>query len=486
MNAIRKTSLSVLVPAYNEEYLVESSLNRLLVLEESAMLERIQVIVVDDCSTDNTPQVLSRLSTELPAKSKMIEWKFLRHPENAGKGKALQTALQESECEITIIHDADLEYYPEDILRMIPLFIEENADAVYGSRFVTHEYRRILMFRHELGNRFLTFCCNLISNLNLTDMETCYKALRTELFKSITLHSRDFRIEPEITIKLGKRNARIFEIPINYCGRTYSEGKKINWKDGIKAIWAIIKFGFSDDIFAGDQFGSKILMRLSRANRFNSWTADIIRPYIGESVLEIGAGIGNLTKKLIPKERYYLTDINSLYLGMAKNLQFDKPYLSVEYLDINDVSEFRNDRKQFDTIICLNVIEHIDDDVKAMQNIADLLEDDGNAIILVPRGRNLFGSLDEILGHKRRYSESEIRALAEKSGFQITHVIPFNRVSTIPWYINGKIFKKRTFGLFQIYMMDLLTPVFRKIDNMLPVPSLSYIFIMKKKRKILL
>jgi hypothetical protein len=115
-----------------------------------------------------------------------------------------------------------------------------------------------------------------------------------------------------------------------------------------------------------------------------------------------------------------------------------------------------------------------------MQNIADLLEDDGNAIILVPRGQNLFGSLDEVLEHNRRYSQSEIESLAGKAGLQITHVIPFNRVSTLPWYINGKILKKKTFGLFQIYMMDLLTPVFRKIDNMLPVPSLSYIFIMKK------
>ena len=477
----KKTSLSILVPVYNEEYLVESSLNRLLVLEESAILERVQVIVVDDCSKDNTPKVLSRLSVELPSKSRMIEWKFLKHPENAGKGKAIQTALKESDCEITIIHDADLEYYPQDILRMIPLFIEENADAVYGSRFVTHEHRRILMFRHELGNRFLTFCSNLVSNLNLTDMETCYKALRTELFKSIPLYSRDFRIEPEITIKLGKRNARIFEIPINYCGRTYNEGKKINWKDGVKAIWAIIKFGFSDDIFTGDQFGSKILMRLSRANRFNSWMADIIRPYIGERVLEIGAGIGNLTKKLIPKERYYLTDINSLYLGMAKNLKIDKPYLSVEYLDINDVSEFRNDQKRFDTIICLNVIEHIDDDLQAMKNIADLIEDDGNAIILVPRGQKLFGTLDEVLEHKRRYSKFEIQSLSEKAGLKITHVIPFNRMSTLPWYINGKLLKKRTFGLFQIYMMDLLTPILRKMDDFLPIPSLSYIFIMKRK-----
>lgn len=245
---MKRTSLSVLVPAYNEEQFVEKSLYRLLVLEESPYLEKVQVVVVNDCSTDNTPKILHRLSSELPLKSEVVEWKFINHEKNMGKGTAVQTALQAAVCEITVIHDADLEYHPKDIIRMIPLFVEEGADAVYGSRFAPHEYRRVLFYRHELGNRFLTFLSNLISNLNFTDIETCYKAVRTDLLKSIPLKSNDFRIEPEITMKLAKRNAEIFEIPINYSGRTYREGKKIGWRDGFKAIWAILRFGFSDDI----------------------------------------------------------------------------------------------------------------------------------------------------------------------------------------------------------------------------------------------
>jgi glycosyltransferase involved in cell wall biosynthesis len=248
-----KTSLSVLVPVYNEEDFVEESLSRLFVLEESQLLERIQVIVVDDNSTDKTDEILKRLSKELPLESKKIVWKFLHHECNMGKGKAVQTALREASCEISIIHDADLEYSPKDILRMVPLFVEQGADAVYGSRFMVYEYRRVLMFRHELGNKFLTFLSNLISNLNLTDMETCYKAIKTSLLKSIPIKSNDFRFEPEITIKLAKRNAKVFEISINYYGRTYHEGKKINWKDGCKAIWAILKFGLSEDIFVKDE-----------------------------------------------------------------------------------------------------------------------------------------------------------------------------------------------------------------------------------------
>ncbi|MBN1830461.1 MAG: glycosyltransferase family 2 protein [Deltaproteobacteria bacterium] len=246
---MKKTSLSVLVPVYNEELFVEESLRRLFVLEKSPYLEKIQIIVVNDCSTDGTAALLKRLAGDLSSLSDAIQWKFMDHEKNMGKGKAVQTALREADCEISIIHDADLEYYPKDILRMIPLFVNERADAVYGSRFAVHEYRRVLMYRHELGNKFLTFLSNLISNLNLTDMETCYKAVRTDLLKSIPLLSNDFRLEPELTIKLAKRNAKLFEIPISYCGRTYDEGKKIIWVDGLKAIFAILRFGFSREIY---------------------------------------------------------------------------------------------------------------------------------------------------------------------------------------------------------------------------------------------
>ena len=241
-------SLTAIVPVYNEEALVEKSLRRLFVLCESSHLTRIQVVVVDDGSTDGTGDVLEKCAAELPDADDRFNWTFLTHRTNRGKGRAIRTALAHADGDITVVHDADLEYHPSDILRMIPLFVEEGADAVYGSRFTAYEYRRVLFFRHDLGNRFLTFLCNCFSNLNLTDMETCYKAVKTPLLKSIPLRSDDFRIEPELTIKLAKCNARIFEIPINYSGRTYPEGKKIAWVDGIKALGAIIKFGFSNDI----------------------------------------------------------------------------------------------------------------------------------------------------------------------------------------------------------------------------------------------
>ena len=309
------TTLSVLVPVYNEEHLVATSLERLMCLADSPLLERVQIIVVDDGSSDQTGEAISRFKGLLAqAPREKLSWLFIRHEKNQGKAAAIHTALSAATEELTVIHDADLEYHPADLVKMVEVFLAEQADAVFGSRFLASEYRRVLFFRHELGNRFLTLLCNVVSDLNLSDMETCYKMVRTTLLKSIPLTGKGFEIEPEITIKLAKRGARIFEVPIRYAGRTYQEGKKIGWRDGVRAVRAIFRFSWSDQIYVEDTYGSQILGRLNRAPRFTEWMADVIRPYVGQKVLEIGAGTGNLTAQLIPRVLYWATDINPLYL----------------------------------------------------------------------------------------------------------------------------------------------------------------------------
>jgi glycosyltransferase involved in cell wall biosynthesis len=471
------TSLSVLVPVFNEEHLVASSLARLEVLATSKLLERVQVIVVDDCSTDGTAGALKRFREERMREG--IEWVFLRHERNGGKGKAIQTALAHASCEISVVHDADLEYHPKDLLRMVQVFEDEGADAVFGSRFAGGEARRVLLFRHELGNRLLTFLTNLATNLNLSDMETCYKAVRTELLKSIPLVSNDFRIEPELTIKLAKREARIFEIPISYSGRTYQEGKKINWKDGVRALAAIGRFTLSDDVFVRDSHGSHVLARLARAPRFNAWMADTIRPYCGARVLEIGSGTGNLTRRLIPRKRYVASDVNPLYLQTLQNLEKDRPYLDTQLCDVTDPRTFPAANEAFDTVICLNVLEHVEDDRAALANVRRVLAPGGRAIVLVPRGEELFGSLDEVLGHRRRYSEAGLRDVAAAAGFAVKEVLRFNRVGTPAWWLNAKVMRRRSFGLLQVMALNALVPLFRAVDASLPFGPLSLIAVLE-------
>jgi len=477
------TTLSILVPVYNEEHLVRASLERLKPLGQSPLLDRVQIIVVDDGSTDQTEAVLGEFQLSLAeaaeAPARRLEWLFLRHDTNQGKAAAIHTALSQANAELTVIHDADLEYHPLDLLKMVQVFSEEGADAVFGSRFLASEYRRVLFFRHELGNRFLTLLCNVVSDLNLTDMETCYKMVRTDLMKSVPLVGRGFEIEPEIAIKLAKRGARIFEVPIRYAGRTYQEGKKVNWKDGVRAIAAIFRFGYSDHIYAEDVHGSQILGRLNRAPRFTKWMADVIRPYVGEKVLEIGAGTGNLTLQLTPRKLYWASDINPLYLSYLENVGRNRPYLRVSYTDGQLGHSYPKEQK-FDTVICLNVIEHLADDLGALRNIREVLEDNGRAIVLVPCGPWLLGTLDDVLGHQRRYTRNQLKELTNTAGFRLETMLEFNRVGVIAWWINGKLLRRRTFGLWQIKLLNLLTPLFRVLDKFLPWPPLSLIAVLSK------
>src|SRR5215204_6390821 len=244
--------LSVLVPVFNERHVVEASIRRVLELEDS-LISSLEVIVVDDQSTDGTWEILQRLASD---DSRIL---LLRNPRNMGKGAALRNAIAHSTGDISIVHDADLEYDPSDIPSLLLPFAKEGADAVFGSRYLSAPYRRALMHRHTTINKLLTYASNWLTDLSLTDLETCYKAIKTDLLKSIPLRSNDFRFEVEITFKLAKRRARVFEAPIRYLPRTREEGKKIRARDGILALGSMIRHWLIDDLYMDDEYGSRIL-----------------------------------------------------------------------------------------------------------------------------------------------------------------------------------------------------------------------------------
>jgi len=478
------TTLSVIVPAYNEQFLVETSLERLLVLAGSPLLDLIKVIVVDDGSSDGPAAAIARFrgSLESDRVDRKFSWVWVRHEKNSGKGAAVRTGLTHADTELVVIHDADLEYHPRDLLKMVEVFLCEEADAVFGSRFMAGGYKRALFFRHALGNKLLTFLCDVVCDLNLTDMETCYKMVRTDLLKSIPLESATFDVEPELAIKLAKRGSRIFEVPISYSGRTYREGKKINWKDGVRALWAILHYAASGKIFMEDASGGEILERLNRAPRFTRWMADVIKPYIGNRVLEVGAGTGNMSVNLMPRSIYWATDVNTHYLDYLVTLRATRPYMRVAYTDAADGDSFPAGQS-FDTVVCLNVVEHVPDDVGALRNIRNALEDCGQAIILVPCGQWLYGSLDEVLGHCRRYTEAQLSGVAQQAGLRVERMLKFNRPGVPAWWLNGRVLRRKTFGLGQIRALNVLTPIFRLVDSWLPLPPLSIIAILRKNEE---
>lgn len=231
--------LSILVPAYNEEKTVTQVLTKLQQVELPGGVEK-EIIVVNDCSGDRTEEVVKQFMTENPE----LKLRYLKHEVNKGKGAALHTGIQNATGDYLIVQDADLEYDPEEFNILLKPVLDGFADVVYGSRFIGGKPHRILFFWHTIGNKILTFLSNMFNNLNLTDMETCYKLFRTDLIKQISLVETRFGFEPEVTAKIAKvPRIRIYEVGISYYGRTYEEGKKINWKDGFRAIYCIVKYG---------------------------------------------------------------------------------------------------------------------------------------------------------------------------------------------------------------------------------------------------
>ncbi|MEW6379803.1 MAG: glycosyltransferase [bacterium] len=462
-------SLSVLMPVYNEAYTVGECLRRVLAVR-SAFISGIEVIVVDDGSTDGSRTIVRELAAQHP------EIILIEQTTNRGKGEAIRTALSRASKDICIIQDADLEYNPADYEKLIIPFIREHADAVFGSRFLVGDFCRLLYFRHALINRFLTFLADLITDVNYSDIETCYKAVRTRLLKSIPIRSNGFDLEPELSVKLAKRRAVIFEVPISYAGRTKEEGKKIGWRDGVTALYTLIKFWLIDDIYQKDEYGSAILNSLAHAPNFCRWMADTIRPYVGDHVLEIGAGLGNLTSHLIPRHRYVVSDINLNYLDYLQNYCLYKPYMEVKTIDLTREEDFVPFRGQFDTVICLNVLEHIEDDLAGLRNIYQALKPGGRAIVLVPYGDRLFSSFDEVLGHYRRYSDSRLQEVMTRAGFGLTALVTsFNRIGVPAWVLNGKILKRKSFSPVQIKILNTFQCVLGKINAILPWHGLSTI-----------
>lgn len=233
------TKLSIVIPAYNEGPTIHRILNKVKDVVLPNGIEK-ELIIVNDCSRDNTEESILKYQAENPD----LNIQYHKHTVNMGKGAALHTGIAKASGEYLIIQDADLEYDPQEYKILLQPILDGHADVVYGSRFIGGKPHRILFFWHSIGNKMLTFLSNMTTNLNLTDMETCYKLFRTETVQSLILKEKRFGFEPEVTAKISRiPNVRIYEVGISYYGRTFAEGKKINWKDGFRAIYCILRYG---------------------------------------------------------------------------------------------------------------------------------------------------------------------------------------------------------------------------------------------------
>jgi len=469
--------LSVVIPVFNESQTI-----REIVREVMAVPIEKEILIVDDASTDGTRELLRPMDG-------VDGVRVFLQPVNQGKGAAVSVGFRNAVGDVVVVQDADLEYDPQELPKLLRPIEVGHADVVYGSRFLGGGERRVLYFWHTVGNRFLTLASNMFTNLNLTDMETCYKMFRREVVRSLTIESRRFGIEPEITAKVARRGYRIYEVPISYHGRTYEEGKKIGWKDAVSALWTIVKHGLRE---AEDprNVGHVTLARLAKLEPYNRWLVDLFRAKLGRRVLEIGAGFGNVTRHLresggaaVARELVVASDLDPVALEYLRSAFREDPLVKVASYRFPLDAAGRKEIHGFgiDTIVCCNVLEHIEDDRATLGDMHDLLEPGGRLVLLVPALARLYGTLDEHLHHFRRYEKEELLEKLSAAGFALEDCRFVNRLGVFGWYVNGKILRRRVLPRGQLRAFSLLMPFLRREVEAPPTFGMSLLAVAQKK-----
>ncbi len=447
--------LSVLMPVYNESRTLRTIVEKVLAAPVDIEIE---LVCVDDCSKDDSLEILR----ELAEQDDRI--KVFAQPVNMGKGKAIRTAIDKMTGDIAIIQDADLEYDPDEYPLVLAPLLEGRADAVYGSRFASSEQRRVLFFWHSLGNKLLTLLSNMANDLNLTDMETCYKAVRADVLKRLRLTSDRFGLEPEITARLASWGARIYEVPISYHGRTYAEGKNIGWRDGVEAIWLIFKFRFLDNR-ATDEDSVVTRQALGKASRFRKWSLSAFDGYIGDRVLELNAGPGHTTSHLLGAEQLIVTDNDPVHVETLR-----RRFGHMENVEIRLAED--GDGAEVDTAIVFDGLQRVGEPKELLTQVASSVRSGGHILIQVPAGPELFGTTDEAAGHVRRFDSQELREVIQGAGLEPVQVNGFNKLGAIGWRLHHA-FGAGRITASEARAFDLMVPIARRLEPLLPGDSLS-------------
>ncbi|WP_238325905.1 glycosyltransferase [Bryobacter aggregatus] len=465
--------LSILIPVYNERAVVEKSLTQVLAAPLPENLER-ELVIVDDCSKDGTSEILARFAAAHP------EISLYRHEVNQGKGAAVRTAIEKATGDFCLIQDADLEYDPSEYPVLMAPLLSGRADAVFGSRYLAGEQRRVLPFWHSMINLVLTLISNMFSNLHLTDMETCYKVFRTDLLKSIPVRSDRFGFEPEITMKCAKRKFRIYEVPISYHGRTYEEGKKIGWRDGVKALGVVLYFWVVDDLYK-ESYGRSHLNTLTGTPAYLNWLVSIVRPFQGDRVLELGAGLGSLSGMLMGKRlRYVAGEKDPLHLHSLRNRFLRTPNVEVRELSPDSDEGFERLGGDFDTVLLLRTLEYSADPEACIGRVARLLPPGGRLIISVPQGAGKLTALDAGMGYRQRFTRERVVEMIARAGFEVEEARELNKIGKLAWGVFGGLGSSQINKL-SLKLFDQTVWLWKLVDRVLPWRGLNLIVIARKR-----
>ncbi|MDR0866983.1 MAG: glycosyltransferase family 2 protein [Planctomycetota bacterium] len=456
-------TLSILMPVYNERAFLRRSVEKVLAAPLPRGLQK-ELIMVNDASTDGTAQV----AAELAAKYGQI--RLFQQPVNRGKGAAIQRAIAEMSGDYAIIQDADLEYDPNEYALVLRPLLEGHADVVYGSRFASREMRRVMFYHHKLGNLFLTHCSNFFTGLDLTDMETCYKAFRAEILKTLPLRSERFGIEPELTAKIAKRGCVIFEVPISYYGRSYADGKKIGWQDGLQALYTIGKYWLIDDCFDA-AYGRRHLQNYATGRRVGGQLSRRFAPFIRGATLELDAGIGNISRRLPRRAPLTVAESDAECRKILAQIFADNEMVKVVDADINDGATL-SALPPAETVLISDLAASRLADGKILANLKSLIAAGGKLLLAIPRYD--LHSAGEI-------SVAQIRAWLTDAGYEIEELRNFNFAAWLMNFINAKILRRQSRGRWSLKIADTLAWFTGAIEKIIKLPGYSVLAVVRKQ-----
>ena len=453
--------LSVVVPCYNEEATLVAAVEKVLASPFVG-----EVIVVNDGSTDGSGKILDAFEDP--------RIRVIHQPMNLGKGAALRRGFAIATRPFVIVQDADMEYDPADYGLLLDPLLDGRADVVFGSRFVGGAGRRAPDLWHTAGNRLLTGLSNVFTDLDLSDMETCFKMFRREVLQSLDLLEDRFGFEPEVTAKLAAGGFRICEVGISYSGRAYSEGKKIGWRDGVRAVYCIVRYSpggrrildppvpcarpFDD----ADEQMAATLSNLEKTGNYRDWLIGLVRPHLGSRVLEIGAGHGTMTDQLAGSGSVVAVEPSERAARLLVEQFADRDSVTVVHGTMSSLDP--DDR--FDSAVIVNVLEHIADDVAELRAIRRRLVPGGTLVIFVPAGPSLYSDYDAAIGHHRRYRRSELAAKVAEAGFAIDELKFVNGPGSIAWFVSARLLGQSSPEGRLAHIYDrLAVPVIRRIEE---------------------
>ncbi len=471
MTPVDAPCLAVVMPCYNEARTIEQALDRVLASPLTA-----EVIVVNDGSDDGTDKILHAFTDR---RVRVIDQGI-----NLGKGAAIRRGFLEVTAPYVIVQDADLEYDPADYQTMVQPLIDGRADVVFGSRFSPRPHR-VLYFWHTVANKGITLLSNAVTNLNLTDASTGFKAFRREVIESLELDQDRFGVELEITAKAATGGWRVYEVGISYDGRTYAEGKKVRWTDAPKGLYCIARYSrpgmricrprLHAPQLTGtveyDELDNELadsLDNLDNAENYADWITDMIAPYAKGEIVEIGAGHGTMSERLSQLGHVTASEPSERAAERLRTRFAGNPKVTVEQGTADEVMA----PEQFDTAVLINVLEHIPDDVAALKDIYRGLRRGGTVAIFVPAHEALYSEFDHQIGHQRRYRRSTLAGALTQAGFEIDELRYVNLPGLLAWFLVARLGRRTpTESQLAVLFDRYFVPVLKRAENHWVMPT---------------